>query len=563
MPASKKEFKVILDKLMVEVVKHSLIYISEEMGVALRKSAYSPNIRERADHSCAILDPKGKTIGQAEHIPVHIGSLPLGLRNTLQYLKREGLESSPGDMFVVNDPYIAGTHLNDITLIRPMFAKNVLVGYVANKAHHVDIGGIAPGSISSQATELIQEGILLPPVRLMKGDKLRSDVLRMFASNTRMPEVTLGDLRAQVAADLLGEKRLAELVSKVGIEAFWSCCEAILDQTNKLALTEYAKMPKGRWKAEDCLELEDQIIRISAEVTMTGEGVEVDFAGTDQQVRAPLNAVLGVTTAAVTFAVKTVLPAGLLTNDGFNRTIGITAPEGTIVNPVEPAPVAGGNLETSQRIVDTVYRALAEAMPDKIPAASHGSMNNLMMGGVHPQTGRPWAFYETIGGGYGGRPTADGVDGVHVNMTNTLNTPIEVMEHYYPIKFETYGLRDGSGGPGEWRGGMGIERALTAKAPVQVAIFGERSTVRPWGLKGGLPGEPSEYSVRRSNGKVIRLKSKDALVLEGGDTVRVRTAGGGGYGDPRNRKSLLVKEDLENQYVTEQQAKAVYGYATV
>lgn len=550
-----------LDKVTAEVVKHSLIYISEEMGVALRKSAYSPNIRERADCSCAILDSKGRTIGQAEHIPVHIGSLSLGLRNTLQYLEKEGVELISGDMFIVNDPYISGTHLNDLTVIRPVFSRNEIIAYVANKAHHVDIGGIAPGSINSQATELIQEGILLPPVKLMDQDKLRNDVVQILTSNTRVPEVTLGDLRAQMAANVLAEKRLLELVSKIGIMTFCDCCEFTLDQTNKLVVTEYAKMPKGSWKGQDCLELDDRLILIRAKVTMTGERVEVDFAGTDQQVRAPLNAVLGVTTAAVTFAVKTVLPADLPSNDGFNSTIGVTAPKGTIVNPVKPAPVAGGNLETSQRIVDTIYRALAGAIPDRIPAASHGSMNNLMMGGVHPQTGKSWAFYETIGGGSGGRPGADGVDGVHVNMTNTLNTPIEVMEHYYPVRFEAYRLRDGSGGPGQWRGGMGIERIFTARTRIQVGILADRSRVRPWALKGGLPGAPSEYLVRHSNGKVVRLKSKDTLFLNRGDTLIVRTAGGGGYGDPHKRTPLLVKEDLQNRCVTEQQTETIYKHA--
>jgi N-methylhydantoinase B len=549
------------DRVLVEVVKHNLIYVSEEMGVALRKSAYSPNIRERADHSCAILDAKRRTVGQAEHIPVHVGSLSLGLRNTIQYLEEEGIEVDPGDMFIVNDPYIAGTHLNDITLIRPVFANGRVIAYTANKAHHVDVGGMSPASINSQAVELVQEGILLPPVKLMERDKLRSDVVHMLASNTRMPDVTLGDLRAQVAANLLGERRLADLASKVGVETFSDCCEALLDQTSKLAVTEYSKMPKGTWKGEDCLELDDKLLAIHARVTLSGEHVEVDFEGTDRQVRAPLNAVLGVTTAAATFAVKTLLRADLPLNDGFNRTIDIAAPTGSLVNPLRPAPVAGGNLETSQRIVDTVYKAMAEAMPDRIPAASHGSMNNLMIGGVHSQDRGSWAFYETVGGGYGGRLGLDGVDGVQVNMTNTLNTPIEVIEHYYPIEFEAYQLRNESGGPGEWRGGMGIERILTAKDAVQVVVLGERARVRPWGMRGGFPGQSSEYLVRRTDGTVTKLKSKDMLTLERNEALVVRTAGGGGYGDPKHRKPSSVKEDLDNEYITGEQARSIYGHA--
>lgn len=549
------------DNIMAEVIRHNLTYISEEMGVALRQSAYSPNIRERADHSCAVLDPYGRTIGQAEHIPVHIGSLPLGLKNTLDYLQQKGIDPRPGDMYFLNDPYIAGTHLNDVTLVRPIFSGDQLTGYTANKAHHVDVGGISPASIGIEATNLSQEGVVVSPTKIMEENKLQRNVAEEFAFKTRMPNIVLGDLRAQVAANLLGDKRLTELISKTGVDSFFNACEAVLDQTHKLALAGYAKMPKGAWIGEDYLELDEELITVRAAVNLTGEGVKVDFEGTARQVDVPLNAVFGVTTSAVTFVIKTLMPEDIPTNDGFNRTIHIEAPAGSIVNPVKPAPVAGGNLETSQRIVDTVYRALAEAMPEKIPAASHGSMNNLMMGGVHPENGQTWAFYETIGGGYGGRFGADGVDGIQVNMTNTLNTPIEVMEHYYPVMFAAYGLRDGSGGAGEWRGGTGIERAFTAKASIKLTLLGDRRKVRPWGVKGGLSAETSEYLVRRSHGNIIQLNSKDTIVLHPGDRLIVRTAGGGGYGDPRKRNPSFIKDDLDNHYITEEQTKAVYGYA--
>lgn len=547
------------DKLVVEVVKHSLTYISEEMGVALRKSAYSPNIRERADHSCAVLDLKGRTIGQAEHIPVHIGSFALGLKNTLDYLQREGTRIDPGDMIIVNDPYISGTHLNDVTLIRPVFLVEQLVGYAANKAHHVDVGGLTPASINPFAKELSEEGIVIPPVKLMEKNALRTDIVDTFSTNTRMPKTTLGDLRAQVAANLLGERRILELVAKIGRDTFWDSCETLLDQAHQLALSAYAKMPKGTWKGEDCLELDDELLTIRETVRIHNEGVDVDFTGTAAQVHAPLNAVLGVSTAAVTFAIKTLMPDDLPINDGFHRTIHLTAPEGTLVNPSRPAPVAAGNLETSQRIVDTTYQALSAVMPDRIPAASHGSMNNLMMGGTHPESGRQWAFYETIGGGYGGRLGADGVEAVQVNMTNTMNTPIEVMEHYYPLCFETYEIREGSGGLGEWRGGMGIERAFTVRALVQITVLGDRSRIPPHGFGGGLPGQPSEYYVVKRNGQRVHLKSKDATVLEPGDKLVIRTAGGGGYGNPRKRTTSLVKRDVEDGYITEEQASKAYA----
>ncbi|MEM4289286.1 MAG: hydantoinase B/oxoprolinase family protein [Nitrososphaerota archaeon] len=517
-------------KLEVELVKHSLVYISEEMGVALRKSAYSPNIRERADHSCAVLDAEGRLIGQAEHIPVHIGSLPLGLRNTLKYLEEHGMEPSQGDIYVVNDPYIAGTHLNDVTTIRPVFYRNRLVAYIANKAHHVDVGGVDPSSISIRAETLIQEGLIIPPVRLMDGNRLVEDVVAIIRSNTRMPDVVMGDLRAQIAANLMGEKKLLELIDKVSHPVFSEAVEEILARTNSLVRSELTRMPHGRGSGEDFLELDDRDVAIRAEVEIRPDGFYVSFEGTDRQVERPINAVLGVTTAATTYTLRTLLSGDVLLNDGFLRTILINAPLGSIVNPLKPAPVAAGNLETSQRIVDVLYRALSQILPSRIPAASHGSMNNLMMGGLHPETGRTWAFYETIGGGGGARPGMDGVNGIHCHMTNTLNTPIEVIEHYYPVMFQSYRLRGDSGGFGRWRGGMGIERSFTALARIRVAIMGERCRHRPWGLMGGGDGAPSEYLVRKADGSIVRLRSKDITVLEPGDTLIIRTAGGGGFG---------------------------------
>jgi N-methylhydantoinase B len=539
------------DKLGVEITKHTLTYISEEMAIALRKSAYSPNIRERADHSCAVLDANGRTIGQAEHIPVHIGSLPLGLRNTLAYLTNNGIELRQGEMYFLNDPYIAGTHLNDVTILRPVFLNGRLIGYTANKAHHVDVGGISPASIGTQATVLSEEGVVIEPTKLVECNELLGKAANEFASKTRMPAVVLGDLRAQVAANLLGDQRLVDFVSKIGIEAFTGTCAAVLDQTYRFTVAEYGKMPKGEFVGQDYLELEEELLPIRVSVSLMDERVEVDFAGTSPEVRFPLNAVLGVTTSAVTFAIKSLMPAELPANDGFNRTIGIDAPLGCLVNPVKPAPVAGGNLETSQRIVDAIFRALIEAMPERLPAASHGSMNNLMMGGVHPRTREGWVLYETIGGGYGGRLGLDGVDGVQVNMTNTMNTPIEVIEHYYPIIFESYALRSGTGGAGEWRGGVGIERSLTAQAEIQVSLLGERNKLRPWGFDGGLPGETSEYQIRKKDGTYLSLSAKGSTHLNPGETLIIRTAGGGGYGDPKKRDVRLHAEDAENEYVTE------------
>jgi N-methylhydantoinase B len=537
------------DRIQAEVTKHSLVYISEEMAVLLRKSAFSPNIRERADHSCALLDAQGRTIGQAEQIPVHVGSLPLGLRNTLAYLEEHDTPQREGDMYVVNDPYISGTHLNDVTLIGPVYLRSEVVGYVANKAHHVDVGGRVPGSISPDATDLYQEGLIMEPVKLFDRGKENRDVVTLMKSNSRQPETTEGDLRAQIAANRLGEKRFIELVTRVGQSRFQAVVESIMDHTEELTRHEFARMPRGRWSGEDFLELGDGLLSIKAAVSFAENGAVVDFGGTARQVEAPLNAVLGVTRAAVSYAVKSLLPAEVQLNDGFDRTIEVVAQPGTIVNPTRPAPVAAGNLETSQRIVDVFYSAMAKALPGRVPAASHGSMNNLMMGGTDPGTGEPWAFYETIGGGSGGRPGSDGVDGVQVNMTNTMNTPIEVMEHYYPLSFREYSLRDGSGGRGMWRGGLGIRRSFTTRARVKTTLIGDRSKIKPWGLKGGEGGECSRYSVKRANDKLpSRLPSKCTLVLEGGDTLLIETAGGGGYGPRRLRNEDARTRDREYGY---------------
>jgi N-methylhydantoinase B len=518
------------------ILRNALEYTSEEMAVALRRSAFSPNIRERADHSCAVLDRRGRIIGQAEQIPVHIGSLPFGLRRTLEYLKNEGIETHRGDMYVVNDPYISGTHLNDITVVRPVVRRGELLGYLANKAHHVDIGGMVPASISPRATELYQEGMVIEPSKLMESDKVVPEVLQFMRARTRLPEYLVGDLNAQIAANLLGERRFLEIVEKQG-DQFDEIVEAIIRQTRGAALAEFGELPHGTWTGEDFLEFGGRLLRIRAAVTLSGKGIAADFSGTSPQVSAPLNAVLGVTIAAVSFAAKTIISSDVPLNDGFNGTVKVKAEEGSLVNPRRPAPVAAGNLETSQRIVDVIYRALAKTVPERVPAASHGSMNNLMMGGVLRGSGRPWAFYETIGGGYGGRTGMDGVDGVQVNMTNTLNTPIEVMERYYPLRFTSYRLRDRTGGRGRWRGGAGIERAFVVTDVVSVSVLGERSRVHPWGAQGGMQGQTSEYLVRERGGRTSRLASKAEVTLHPGDELVIRTAGGGGYGKAKRKSS--------------------------
>lgn len=542
-----------VDPITVEVVRNAMTYAAEEMGIALRNSAYSHNIKERMDHSCALFSHKGELLAQAEHIPVHLGSLPWGLKNTLRYLAEREIPLEEGDMVVLNDPYIAGTHLNDVTVIHPIFWRGILVGFSANKAHQVDVGGKTPGSISTDATELSHEGIIIPPVKLLRRGEPVDDIFRIFAENVRTPEINMGDLRAQIAANRLGERRLLELLERYDYETLLAAWEEILKRSEQRARAEIATIPEGVYKAADCLE-DTGVSEAPAWIRVTlriGQGqVWVDFTGTDPQVAGPLNAVFGVTLSATYYAIKSVLDPEIPMNEGMLRTVEVTAPPGSLVNPYKPAPVSGGNLETSQRIADTVLLALAQAIPHKVPAASQGTMNNVMVGGYDPERGRRWVFYETIGGGSGGRPYGDGVDGVHVNMTNTMNTPIEAMEQYYPILFERYELRPGTGGAGKWRGGCGIIRAFRLLGPQATAsILAERTRIPPWGLAGGRPGGLGEHYVRHADGRRVPLKGKATVSMGPGDTLVICTPGGGGYGDPAERDPLAQEKDRLNGLV--------------
>ncbi len=546
-----------VDPVTVEVIRNSSIYIAEEMGIVLRNAAYSPNIRDRMDHSCAILLKSGEVIAQAEHIPVHLGSMAVGVKNTISYLKQIPIGLEEGDVIVLNDPYIAGTHLNDITVIKPLFYKGDILGYVANKAHHVDVGGMVPGSISGNARELVQEGVVIPPMKLVRRGELDVSVLNMILSNVRVPRYTRGDLKAQIAALNVGEKRLMELIDKYGVETVLEAWDRTIDYTANYLRTKIKEIPSGSYKAEDYMEMDDRLITIRTSVVVRSDSMIVDFTGTDKQVDMPINAVYGVTVAATSYAIKAALDPELPMNYGFFKVVRIEAQEGTLVYPKKPAPVAAGNVETSQRIAETVLKALSIPLRGKIPAASHGSMNNIMVGGVHE--GKGWAFYETIGGGMGGRPGKDGVDGVHTHMTNTMNTPIEVIERECPILFVEYSLRDDSGGPGQYRGGLGITRAfkiLSERAVLSIAT--ERVKLRPWGLEGGLEGTSGNHYVVKACGEVVKLRSKDTVELEKGDMVYINTPGGGGYGRPELRDPELVLKDVLDEKVSLESARDFY-----
>jgi N-methylhydantoinase B len=548
-----------LDATTIEVIKGALIYAAEEMGIALRKSAYSPNIKERMDHSCALFDHKRRLAAQAEHIPVHLGSMAMAVREGLRLYNGE---LGPGDMLLLNDPYISGTHLPDLTLIAPIFHGDELLGYAANKAHHTDVGGRAPGSIAGDSTELYQEGLIIPPVRFVRGGVIDPEISWLIRSNVRTPEVQMGDLRAQIASNNTGIQRMKALLDEYSAETLQRAIDAVMDYSERRMRSEIRAIPDGTYEAEDWLEdsgTGDKPLKIRVKVTIDRDNIEFDFSGTAPQVAGPVNAPLGVTLAGVFYTLISVTDPSIPVNDGCFRPLKLNIPEGCFLNPRKPAPVAGGNVETSQRNVDALMGAFAKALPDRVPAASQGTMNNVSIGGLR-KDGSPWTFYETIAGGNGGRPGSDGVDGVHVNMTNTMNTPIEALEAYLPLKFEAYRFRPDTGGPGRWRGGCGIERTWTLLSEAAtLSLLGERTKRPPWGLQGGGPGALGEYILLMRDGSRLRLPAKCTVPIEEGDTLVIRTPGGGGFGNPFERPRGLVEDDVANGLVSIESARRDYG----
>lgn len=550
-----------VDYTTMEVIKGALVYAAEEMGIALKKSAYSPNIKERMDHSCALFNNKRQLIAQAEHIPVHLGSMALAIKLGLE--EYEG-KLSQGDMILLNDPYISGTHLPDLTLIAPIFFEDKIVGYAANKAHHTDIGGKTPGSLAADSTELYQEGLIIPPVKLVKGGEIDPELSNLIRSNVRTPDIQMGDLRAQIAANNTGSRRVLELVELYGIDVLHSSMNQIMDYSEQRMRQEILAMPDGIYSGVDYLE--DILpgggdVEIKVKVTKKGDSIEFDYDGTSKQVESPVNAPLGVTVAGIYYTLISITDPTIPVNDGCFRPITLKVPLGCMMNPNRPAPVAGGNVETSQRNVDVIMKAFSQITPDKVPAASQGTMNNITLGGMKDD-GTPWTFYETIAGGNGGRPTSDGVDGIHINMTNTMNTPIETLEAYQPLQFKAYRFRPDTGGPGKFRGGCGIERVWTLTSEkATLSVMAERNKIQPWGLNGGHGGALGEFILVKADGSEEKLPSKVTIEIHRGDTLIIRTPGGGGYGDPLERNHEKIREDVLNGLVSPEAAKKKYGYS--
>ena len=520
----------ILDPVTVEVLRHAFEGVADEMGAVLRRTSYSPNIKERADCSAAVFSATGDLVAQAEHIPVHLGSMPASVDAALHAYPR----LAAGDQVLLNDPWAGGTHLNDYTLVAPVFQEDLLLGYVANRAHHTDVGGMAPGSIPAGATDVFAEGVRVPPVLLYRGGRVDEGTLRFVAANSRTPDERRGDLLAQAGANARGAGRLVELAQTHGAQTLSDANAALADYAEARVAAALEVLPRGEWTFTD--ELDDDgagagPVPIVCTLRISDEGVVVDFTGSAAQSRGGVNAVAAVARSAACFVLRCLVPADVPVNEGCWRRLRVIAPEGTVVNARPPAAVGAGNVECSQRMCDAVFGAFAQAAPDLVGAASQGTMNNVLVGGVDA-AGRPFSYYETIAGGAGAGPWGDGASGVHTNMTNTRNTPIEALEHSYPFRAIVYELREGSGGAGRHHGGDGVVREFDVLAPhAVVTLMTERRARGPWGLAGGADGAPGRDFVdgERVDAKIVRS-------VEGSARVRIETPGGGGWGAPAGER---------------------------
>jgi N-methylhydantoinase B len=559
------------DPVELEVFKNVYHSIAEEMGAALSRTSFSPNIKERRDYSCAVFDSEGRVIAMGDHMPVHLGSMPMSVAAAV-----EQCELEPGDVVMLNDPFRGGTHLPDITLVMPVYCSHpgkihhaavarlrpggaeprrhqVPDFYVASRAHHADVGGTYPGSMGP-CREIYQEGLRIPPVKIMRGGKLVADVLALLLNNVRTPEEREGDLGAQIAACQTGAQRLREICDRYGIERAKQAAADLLVYSEEMMRAFLRTIPPGHYQAEDFLDddgVEHKPVRIAvtihikASTSMRRETqqasslrrispahVTVDFTGSDPQVQGAINAVEAITYSACFYVFRCLLREDVPATSDLMRPIRVVAPLGSVVNARPPAAVAGGNVETSQRIVDVLLKALAQAIPDRIPAAASGTMNNLTIGGIDPRTAESFAYYETIAGGMGARCTKDGVSGVHTHMTNSLNTPAEALEYAYPIRLRQYSFRSESGGAGLYSGGDGIVREIEVLTDAQVTLLADRRSRGPYGLAGGSDGAPGRTLIIRRDGSAEEIPGKTSVRLRSGEKIRVESPGGGGWGEP-------------------------------
>ncbi len=516
------------DPTTLEIYRALYTSVAEEMGLVLRRTAHSPNIKERRDYSCAVFDSRGRVIAQGDHMPVHLGSMPMAVAAALRETR-----VGPGDVVVLNDPFAGGTHLPDVTLVAGVFLKEEdAIFYVANRAHHADVGGATPGSMG-MATDVYGEGLRIPPVRLVRGGRVVEDVMRLVMANVRVERERRADFEAQIGSLKTGAARVLEIVGRAGLAEAAEYAGRLIEYSARMMRATVREIPDGTYEAEDALDSdgvgqEEVVLRVR--VTVRGERAVVDFTGSAPQVAGPVNAVEAITASAVAYVFRCLVGAEEVpASAGLMEPIEVVAPAGTVVNATHPASVAGGNVETSQRLVDVLFKALAPALPSRVPAASQGTMNNLTVGGTDPRTGREFAYYETIAGGMGARPGLEGVSGVHTHMTNSLNTPAEALEYAYPLRVRAYSLRRGSGGHGLARGGDGVVREIETLVPARMSLLADRRRRAPYGLDGGADGLTGRDSVIR-DGRRLRLDAKGSRDLRPGDRVRIETPGGGGHG---------------------------------
>jgi N-methylhydantoinase B len=505
-----------IDPVTLSVLASALAGIAEEMGAVLIRGAYSSNIKERRDCSAALFDGRGRVVAQAEHIPVHLGAMPEAVAAVMER------DPEPGDVFAINDPYSGGTHLPDITLVSPVVHEGEIVGYAVTRAHHSDVGGMRPGSMPSDSREIYQEGVIIPPVRLVQGGEYVEDVLDLLLANVRTPAIRRGDLRAQIAANNIAEERVSELIARRDRETVLDAFDETISYTERRTREAIRNLPDGEYAAEDYMEGDgttDEDILIKTTVTVEDDSMTIDFSGTADAVAGNVNCPLAVTRSACYFALRVLLPKDIPANAGTYAPLEIEAPEGSVVNAGSPSAVVAGNVETSNRIADTVLAAFSEFAPEGLPAQGQGTMNNTIIGGPG------WTYYETIGGGQGASEKGPGPSGVHIGMSNTLNTPIEAFEMEYPMRVERYELLYDSGGAGENRGGDGVVRSVRVLEPASLSLLTDRRRYPPRGVEGGEPGAVGENLLNDE-----KLPPKVSRELEKGDVVTVKTPGGGGYG---------------------------------
>ncbi|MFH1351497.1 MAG: hydantoinase B/oxoprolinase family protein [Pseudomonadota bacterium] len=516
-----------VNPILLEVFKNRFSSISEEMGVTLTRTAFSPNIKERRDLSCAIFDDKGETISQAAHIPVHLGSMPMSVKSAIQ-----NVPFQEGDMAILNDPFKGGTHLPDITIVAPVFAgKEKPSFYVANRAHHADVGGMSSGSMPL-STSIFQEGIIIPPLKIVEKGVIDGKILGFLLNNVRTPIEREGDFSAQVMANITGVRRVQELIEKYTLETVDFYAKGLMDYSEQITRKTIDGIPDGVYLFEDVMDddgITDEKVKIHVSITIKGDEARLDFSKSDSQVQGSINAVYAITLSAVLYVFRSLVEGDIPTNAGCLRPICVITRRGTVVDARFPAAVAGGNVEMSQRIVDVVLGALSLALPAKIPAASQGTMNNVTIGGIDPRHGRPFAYYETIGGGLGATASHDGESAVHCHMTNTMNTPVEALEYSYPFLVNEYSIRRGTGGSGLNHGGDGIVREVQLLSDAEITVLSERRKVPPYGLWGGEPGKVGKNIIIRK-GKREKKPGKFYAPVKKGDILRIETPGGGGYG---------------------------------